>query len=424
MFWMATAHAFTLDPPVLVGEDVAGLAAAGDTVVLSGREARGYTSDLVVQTSGDRGVTFSSDVVVSDLERTLDPWRTLWDVEGYPVALSADAAQRLVAVSAILRDSRVPDHNPYTPVEWGALGVWREDGAGWVRAHVVDAMTDLCSAPGRRCMHLNDVSDLAASDDGDVSWTTYHGWDQYQQRNPGLGNQVLLARTVRGVAVGAPIDLSTTVLADPTGNEFDARVATDATGDEVLATFEAPGALGTSVRVLAVSQDAGATWMSHTVDGSGGDVALARDAGTVLWATGWYGGGGSEIRVRTSVDGGQTFGAPVTVVQPTFAFSYLRLAVSRVGDRQRRPDGAARSTRARPSIPSARTARRSPSRGARAREVGMPSTCSRARTLAPPGPIGRRGSQAARRTSSPSPTTVTRSTCSPPTPPTTRGWCA
>lgn len=323
MFWIATAHAFTLDPPVRVGDEMMGLAAAGDTVVLTGPQDRGFNQDLVVLTSADRGLTFTTDVVVSDLFRTPDLWCFVQPGNGNPVALSADGMHRVVAQVFQLEDSRVPEIGTYTPVQWGALGLWRDDGAGWSAAHALDAMTDLCDGRGRRCMHLDSAEDLAVSDDGDVAWTTYVATDDPPQWLS--ANRLWLARSVRGVPAALPIDLSTT-LSIPERGGWRSRVATDETGDQVFVSFDM------AYRgQLAASTDGGATWITHTAPGVGGDVAVARDSGEVFWALWSFGGQGAEVHVRSSVDGGQTFGAPTRVRAPASAPEYLRFAASRDG---------------------------------------------------------------------------------------------
>ncbi|MCB9686792.1 MAG: exo-alpha-sialidase [Alphaproteobacteria bacterium] len=323
MFWIATAHAFTLDPPVQVGDRMMGLAAAGDMVVLTGPQDRGFNQDLVVLTSADRGLTFTTDVVVSDLFRTPDLWCFVQPGNGNPVALSADGMHRVVAQVFQLEDWRVPEIGTYTRVQWGALGLWRDDGAGWSAAHALDAMTDLCDGRGRRCMHLDSAEDLAVSDDGDVAWTTYAATEGLP-RWVGA-NRLWLGRSVRGVPAALPIDLSTT-FSIPEQGGWRSRVATDETGDQVFVSFDV------AYRgQLAASTDGGATWITHTALGIGGDVAVARDSGEVFWALWSFGGQGAEVHVRSSVDGGQTFGAPTRVRAPLSDGEYLRFAASRDG---------------------------------------------------------------------------------------------
>ncbi|MCB9686790.1 MAG: exo-alpha-sialidase [Alphaproteobacteria bacterium] len=336
MLWIAAAHAFTVQPRVRVGSDeITGLAAAaGDTVVVSGGKYNGFNQDLVAKTSVDRGLTFTSEVVVADLYR-FRGFRSTSPGVRFPAALSSDASVRLVAGNLWMSDYRVPWIGAYDPVKWGALGVWRDDGAGWGPAHVVDAMTDRCATLGRGCMLLVEVTELAASDDGSVAWTTYLGDDHHGQVDPGHGRQVLLGRTEHGVVVGAPLDLSAAVLPNDLSNERDPQVATDITGDQVFVAF---GSLGSPMGAgyvagvtLAASVDGGATWTTNTVDGGGGDVAVARDTGEVLWAVANLVGGVSELQLRTSTDGGQTFGAPDILAVPQVYTDHLRLAVSRDG---------------------------------------------------------------------------------------------
>lgn len=328
--WFAMAHAFTVEPSVRMGDSLTGLAAAGDTLVVADQSDRGFTQDLVVWTSTDRGVTFTSEVVVRGLWRQ-NGYETFGPGDRFPLAISADATRRQVAGNVVMWDSRVPG-SLYDPVEWRSLVSLRDDGTGWRWAHAVDGMTNRCVGPGRRCLEMVDVNDLVTSDDAVVSWTTYMAYDRSGGRAP---RQVYLARMESGRWVGAPTNLSD-LLVPNDFSESEPRIATDITGDQVFVAFNG---LGTPTgaggyhggHTLASSTDAGLSWNTQTVDAYDGDLAVARDSGEVLWAVSNTDAGAVVIQLRTSTDSGQTFSAPTTVVTPLRGSSPLRVAVSRDG---------------------------------------------------------------------------------------------
>ncbi|MCB9686789.1 MAG: exo-alpha-sialidase [Alphaproteobacteria bacterium] len=338
-WWTNVALGFTLQPTVpLDTRTVTGLAVAGDTVVVTLVDD-GVPNDILARTSLDGGLTFGPRELVHSVTRAPDAWHRLTPLSTTAVGLSADGLERSVAGGILMTDSRLPPLFSYPPVtvdvEYGAAGVWRDDGAGWVPAHFLDAMTDRCDAGGRSCMLLAQVDDVAVSDDGDVVWSSYTGWDHYLQANPGRRGQALITRAVRGSAVGAPIDLSARLLADDRTMELGARIATDASGDHVVAALYR----GSSPveQHLGVSFDAGATWQDTMVEGAASDVDYARDADIVAWGVIRTSPVEYAIDVRTSTDGGRTFGAPVTVhasvhgSPPSLMIDELRLAISRDG---------------------------------------------------------------------------------------------
>ena len=266
--------------------------------------------------SHDGGLSFSPVMIA--VEAPAIPLEGLWvNVEsGTAPVLSADGS-----VAHIMAGLEIETDPFFPPPGWPAglklslvrLYTSTNLDAGFDITQRIIYISDNCiSSFPLRCASLRDFH-LAANDSLDVAaavWNAYRfdgkQGDTWFALGEDGGNQFFRA-----------INISRRVLSSTEGNDYNPRMAMDATGARVFIAWTEISQSGSYVVNFAHSSDSGETWSGPFVEDGWNicDLGYARSAERLFWAyhTGYYFGDSqnpSRVDVRISNDGGETMGAP------------------------------------------------------------------------------------------------------------------
>lgn len=184
--------------------------------------------------------------------------------------------------------------------------------AGFERTQRITFVSDKCTSSfPLRCAGLRDFH-LTANDSLDVMAAALNAY-----RFDGKQGDIWFALGEDGEQqFFRAVNISRGVLSSPEGNDYNPRMAMDATGARIFISWTEISPSGNYMVNLAHSSDSGETWSGPFVEDGWNvcDLDYARSAERLFWAyhTGYYFGdpqNPSRVDVRISNDGGETLGA-------------------------------------------------------------------------------------------------------------------